>query len=82
MRKAIGRDRVQKPRCEEKTCLNETELDEYLRANPTIIAALPDEPKAIAKLAKRKPGDHELGDGEQWLVVDSGAGTNGAKCRK
>ena len=49
MRKSIKRDRVQKPRCAEKTCLNEAELDEYPKSNPTIIAALPDEPKAIAK---------------------------------
>ena len=82
VRKAIRRDRVQKPRREEKTCLNEAELDEYLKSHPTIVAALPNEPKAIAKLAKRKPGDHELGEGEQWFMVDSGAGTNGAKCGK
>ena len=81
MRNSIKRDRVQKPRCADKTCINEVELDEYLKSNPTIIAALPDEPKAIAKLAKRKPGDHEPGEGEQWFMVDSGAGTDGAKCQ-
>ena len=37
---------------------------------------------AIAKLAKRKPGDQELGKVEQCLMVDSGAGTNAAKCKK
>lgn len=36
----------------------------------------------IAKLAKRKPGDHEVGEGEKWFMVDSGAGTNGAKCKR
>ena len=82
MRKSIKRDRVRKPRCADKTCINEAELDEYLKSTPTIIAALPDEPKAIAKLGKRKPGDHELGEGEQWFMVDSGAGTNGAKSQK
>ena len=51
------------------------------KSNPTIVAALPNEPKAIAKLPKRKPGDDELGKGEQWLMVDSGAGTNHAKCK-
>ena len=59
----------------------EAELDESLKSNPTIIAALPTEPKAIAKLARRNPGDQELGEDEQWLVVDSGAGTKGAKCK-
>ena len=49
------------------------------KSNPTIIAAIPNEPKPIAKLAKRKPGDHKLGEDEQWLMVDSGASTNGAK---
>ena len=78
VRKAVRRE----PRRAEKTCLNEADLDDYLRSHPTIVAALPEEPKAIAKLAKRKPGDHELSEGEQWFMVDSGAGTNGAKCAK
>ena len=66
----------------EDTCVNEIELDEHLKPNPTMIAALPTEPKAIAKLAKCKPGDRELGKDEQWLMVDSGAGADGAKCKK
>ena len=67
--------------CDE-TCVNESELDEYLKSNPTIVAALPNEPKAIAQLAKSKPSDHELSEGEQCSTVDSSAGTNGAKCKK
>ena len=81
VRRSIKRDRVKKHRCAEKTCINEAALDDDLMSNPTIVAALPNEPKAIAKLAKRKPGDHELGEGDLWFMVDSGAGTNGATCK-
>ena len=47
------------------TCVNETDFDECLKSNPTMIAALSAERKAIAKLVKRKPGDQELGKHEQ-----------------
>ena len=70
------------PRNAEKTCVNETELDEHLKSNPALIAALPTEHKALAKLAKRKSVDTELGKNEQSFMVDSGAGTNGARCKK
>ena len=45
--------------------MNEAELDEYLKSNPTIVAVLPIEPEAITKLARRKPGDQERGEDEQ-----------------
>ena len=45
--------------------MNETEIDEYLKSNPNSIAALPTEPTALAKLAKRKPVDTKLGESEQ-----------------
>ena len=82
VRRSIKRERVRKPRSAEKTCANETELDEYLTPNPTCIAALPTEPNALAKLAKHKPVDTELGKDEQCFMLDSGAGTNGARCKK
>ena len=62
--------------------MNETELDECLKSKPTLIAALPTEPKALAKLAKHKPVDTGLSKDEQWFMVDSGAGTNVAKCKR
>ena len=54
--------------------MNETELDEHLKSDSTLIAALPTEPKALAKLAKRKLVDTEPGKDELWFKVDSGAG--------
>ena len=80
--RSIECDRVKRPRCEDKPCVNEAELDEYFKSTPTIIAALPTKPTAIAKLAERKPGDQEPGHEEQLFMVDSGAGTNGAKRKK
>ena len=41
VRRSIKRDRVKTPRCADKTCVNEAELDEYLKLNPTIIAVFP-----------------------------------------
>ena len=31
VRRSIKRDRVKKPRCADKTCINEAELDDYLK---------------------------------------------------
>ena len=64
VRRSVKRDRVKKIQSVEKTCVDETELDEYLKSNPTLIAALPFQPKAPAKLAKRKPVGTELGENE------------------
>lgn len=65
-----------------KTCSNETELDQYLKDNPTIIAALPEDRKSLAKLAKKCPATEDLGPGEIYMLMDSGAGCNGGKCAK
>ena len=67
---------------EGKVCSTETELDDYLKANPTIIAALPEDRKSLAKLAKRCPSDEMLGEGEVYMMMDSGAGCNGGKCKE
>ena len=66
---------------EGKVCSTETELDDYLKANPTIIAALPEDRKSLAKLAKRCPTDETLGEDEVYMMMDSGAGCNGGKCK-
>ena len=45
---------------EGNTCSTETELDDYLKDNPTLIAALPEDRKSLAKLAKRCPTEETL----------------------
>ena len=82
VRWSVKRDRVRKPRCVERICVSGTELDEYRVKKPRWLQLFTRSPKAIAKPAKRKPDDQEFGKDEQWFMVDSGAGTNGAKCKK
>ena len=43
---------------------------------------VPDGLKSIAKLAKKAPGDETVEDGKCWMMMDSGAGCNGGKCKK
>ena len=53
-----------------------------MKSEPTLIAALPKSKKALGKLAKRCPTDDELDEDEFWMLMDSGSGSNGGKCRK
>ena len=63
-------------------CETEADLDSFITDNPQFMAALPKNKKALSKLAKRCPSEEELGEDEHWMMMDSGAGCNGGKCRK
>ena len=65
----------------EYACTTERNLDLLMKAEPTLIAALPRTTKGINKLAKRCPSDEELGPDEFYMMMDSGSGSNGAKCK-
>ena len=52
-----------------------------MKSEPMLIAALPKTTKALNKLAKKCPTDEELGPDEYFMMMDSGSGSNGAKCK-
>ena len=65
----------------EYACTTERDLDLLMKAEPMLIAALPKTTKALNKLAKKCPSDEELGPDEYYMMMDSGSGSNGAKCK-
>ena len=65
----------------EYACTTERDLDLLMKAEPMLIAALPKTTKALNKLAKKRPSDDELGPDEYFMMMDSGSGSNGAKCK-
>ena len=70
------------PRAErEYACTTEQDLDQLMKTEPMLIAALPKTTKALNKLAKKCPTDEELGPDEYFMMMDSGSGSNGAKCK-
>ena len=61
---------------------NEKELDEALKSHSYLMNALPQDRKKIMKAARKAPGDSQLGEGECWALMDSGAGVAGINVKQ
>ena len=61
---------------------SEKELDRALSDHPHLLAAMPENRKRVIKASKKMPDSHQLQPGEQWAMVDSGAGTPAIHVKK